>query len=574
MKIQAIVCNFANRGILYWLRIPRIYEDMRVDEWTFALSRLTLSISFLIEIIFESGARLGMCGTVLPLYFAYSLLIMIVLRLLPRWHPYLHIAVHGMDILWAAHIMLLVPWSPILFLSLLLVAASAAFRYGFWESVLSMAVLFVALLAGTEVYRVPTTFIYRDGLIGLAMGILVGFLAESKAFRIRSYNVSRLVEEVRKERDLTKALVLLSTTTVSLYQTKRLMVGMQNQKTGRALAFDTADERRQISEIGGAQEQKYFFPAPACWRVVNRGRAGAPRLRCFAMNGGKITRQNAACSLPNGFLESFPFRRLLSVSAELKEGWTVRIFAIDPLRLFGGNPGLRHLYQSATSLQAAFESILLMSRIKMRAQAGAAGRIARELHDGSIQSLAAIVLQIELLRNQTGEDSGPIADSLARIRKNIANELAALREYTQDLRSFEIEPEQFVGHLAGIATRFQCEHGIETHFISDEKDVRLQPHVCGELARIAQEALVNIRKHSGASKVLMRFARGKGNWILSIMDNGRGFHFSGYRSHEEMQSAGVGPSVIMERARKIGGTVTVQSARGEGATVEIVLAAD
>jgi signal transduction histidine kinase len=58
------------------------------------------------------------------------------------------------------------------------------------------------------------------------------------------------------------------------------------------------------------------------------------------------------------------------------------------------------------------------------------------------------------------------------------------------------------------------------------------------------------------------------------MDNGRGFDFSGRLSHDELQASGKGPAVIMERARRIGGTLSIQSTRGEGACVEVTLAAD
>src|SRR4029453_13464794 len=70
-----------------------------------------------------------------------------------------------------------------------------------------------------------------------------------------------------------------------------------------------------------------------------------------------------------------------------------------------------------------------------------------------------------------------------------------------------------------------------------------------EIARILQEALVNIRKHSSARRVLVRTDAGNGLWRLTIEDDGRGFPFAGRRSQVELDALRQGPRTIRERAR-------------------------
>ena len=91
------------------------------------------------------------------------------------------------------------------------------------------------------------------------------------------------------------------------------------------------------------------------------------------------------------------------------------------------------------------------------------------------------------------------------------------------------------------------------------------------MARIIQEALVNVRKHSQARSVLVRFAAEDGLWKLVIEDDGRGFEFSGRLSQAELDLSRRGPLVLKERVRSIGGELAIESVPGHGARLEIAL---
>ena len=100
----------------------------------------------------------------------------------------------------------------------------------------------------------------------------------------------------------------------------------------------------------------------------------------------------------------------------------------------------------------------------------------------------------------------------------------------------------------------------------------LPPRVCREIARIVQEALRNVRKHSRAQNVLVRFERAPSGWRLVVDDDGQGFAaFNGTLTHAELDDGRKGPYVIKERVRALGGELTITTSAGGGSRLDILL---
>jgi two-component system sensor histidine kinase DegS len=95
--------------------------------------------------------------------------------------------------------------------------------------------------------------------------------------------------------------------------------------------------------------------------------------------------------------------------------------------------------------------------------------------------------------------------------------------------------------------------------------------VCREIATIVREALQNVRKHSRARNVLVRFERTPMGWRLVVDDDGQGFPFEGTLSHARLDAERKGPYVIKERVQALGGELTIVTAPGRGARLEILL---
>lgn len=195
--------------------------------------------------------------------------------------------------------------------------------------------------------------------------------------------------------------------------------------------------------------------------------------------------------------------------------------------------------------------------------------VARELHDGAIQSLIGMEVQMDVLRRQAGLEAPAMAGELGRIQELLRQEVLNLRELMQQMKPLDLDPRQLPDFLAETVDRFRRDTGISASFVSGLREVTLPSRICLEIARIAQEALVNVRKHSGARNVIVRLSLENGSGKLVVDDDGRGFDFSGRFSQEDLDSARKGPVIIKERVRAIGGALTIESEPGRGARLEI-----
>jgi two-component system sensor histidine kinase DegS len=158
---------------------------------------------------------------------------------------------------------------------------------------------------------------------------------------------------------------------------------------------------------------------------------------------------------------------------------------------------------------------------------------------------------------------------LGRIQGLLREEVLKLRELMQQMKSLDVDWSTLLRFLEDTTERFQRETGISARFVSETDEVEMPQRVCRELARIVQEALVNVRKHSGARQVLVQLNAEGGYWVLMIEDNGKGFSFSGRFSQADLDQMGKGPMVIRERVRLIEGELTIESSPGNGSRLEV-----
>jgi two-component system nitrate/nitrite sensor histidine kinase NarX len=209
-----------------------------------------------------------------------------------------------------------------------------------------------------------------------------------------------------------------------------------------------------------------------------------------------------------------------------------------------------------------------LRRVRSRAQSVERARIARELHDGVVQSLGAAELRMDVIRRQMAGAAPRQAEALLQVQESFRHEVRRLRLLTRQMQP-SVESTTVEDALAAIVDRFQEESGIAATFVSDRCHVPLSRRARHEIAHIVQEALVNIRKHAGAHHVLVRAHLAGGRWAVSIEDDGCGFPFSGRWCHWELDAARQGPFVIKQRIRALRGTLSLESAPGKGARLEL-----
>jgi signal transduction histidine kinase len=574
--------SMAARGVFYWLRVPISNIDLQLDEWILAIARLLLSICCLIagfwaqNSLFPHAAKIAACA-----YLTYSLIVALTIRIYPNISPVVRIELHFVDLFWAAQLGIFISWPTMFYALFVFVALSTVLRWGFWEALLTCFCYQAILLTSCFQYRVslPQLRHYQDqasiilDVFAFIVALLViALLAEAKASHTQNYSTFRMLQRLRLESGLTEAMRVVLSEGLRMFGATQMMTLIHETSTGKLMLFRITSTHPVLEslELDASHQPEYFFPAPAAsFRLSTARHLELPQFRCMTLESGKLNHCKANCGVPESFVREYPFRILLASSFPIQDEWAVRVFVIDPAALFNGSAGLRFLEHGVRSVTPLIKDLFLVRRLRTRTEAAVQSRVARELHDGVIQSLSGISMQLEEIRRQTGNAFAKGRDPLARIQQSISEEIAALRDFTQQLRTLQVDAGHFLEFITGLAVKFQCENGITTRFISDVVQVNLRPGVCTELARIVQEALVNVRKHSSATEVLVRLHRRDGAGVLAIMDNGRGFGFSGRREHSELQASGSGPVVIMERADAISGKVSIESAEGKGAMIEV-----
>src|SRR5262249_43160658 len=198
-------------------------------------------------------------------------------------------------------------------------------------------------------------------------------------------------------------------------------------------------------------------------------------------------------------------------------------------------------------------------------------RFARELHDGAIQSLIAMEMQVDVLRRQSAIKPDVVPKELGRIQSLLREEVLKLRELMQQMKTVDVDSKRLLGVIHDTVDRFQRETGILARFTSDVEELDMPQPVCRELSRIVQEALVNVRKHSQARQVDVHLSTHGEGWQIVIADDGQGFPFSGRLSQQQLDDMGKGPLVIKERVRLIEGALTIESKPGQGSRLEIAI---
>jgi len=271
------------------------------------------------------------------------------------------------------------------------------------------------------------------------------------------------------------------------------------------------------------------------------------------------------------FAERNQFENLMMVSFLFGQEWHGRIFLLNPSLTGDTEEELRFLQEFVRQVGPAVYNVYLLRRLRLRAGAVERARFARELHDGAVQSLIAVEMQVDVLRRQASVRPAQVSEELGRIQGLLREEVLKLRELMQQMKTLDVDSGKLLGLLTDTVERFQRETGISARFLSELEELDMPSQVCRELARIVQEALVNVRKHSHATHVLVRLGSGHDLWTVVIEDDGDGFPFSGRLSQTELDTLGKGPLVIKERVRLIEGELTIESSPGRGSRLEITV---
>ena len=570
------------------LALQRSAGERIETERILAVARMVLALTSIFTFRYnESGFRQPeFIAALLLAYCAHSLALMGALWFRTKSAFKISGLVHTSDLLWPTLISLFTngPNSPF-FLYFMFALLGAAFRWGMGEALLTAVIAVAAMTADSEIltwrwmaqnfgsHFDANGFVVRIVYM-VIFALLIGYLADSeKRRRAEALSIAQVSAEVRVDAGLKGTLQAVLTEVLNLFGARQLLLVAGDPEGGRANLWrvERLDSEPDVVFSWGHLEEdewhKYAFefPEPA---VIGAWRKGHQR-NAIALDRDGARIREPKCVLPREFLKEHHFDLMLSAGASFSPDVSARLFLFEP-RLGGGTEEqLRFLQQLTNQVSPAVYNVYILRRLRTRAASVERGRVARELHDGVVQSLHAIAFRLYAMRTSPLVDSMECKQELGDIQELVQNETTSLRTLIHQLKPVDFDPRHLVDFLAGMIERYRYETGIAAKFVCDVGDLTLRPQACREIAGIVQEALANVQKHSGAENVLVRLGAEAGRWILTVEDDGRGFAFSGKLSQSELEKIRGGPLVIKERVRSLGGELTIESKPSQGARLVI-----
>ncbi len=592
---------------LWRLRAPTGPGEIRRTERWLATARVFLAISALVAIWMDPGeVRHSMWAYgLMAFYISQGVIIMLLLRRREQSTPSFRLLVHAADVIWPAVISVFAAGqaNPF-FLFFVFVLAAAAYRWGLWETVGTAAsavlLLWIECFAfqmglldwigrHLAVYHLPPLRIdvsefepkrlFMRSIYLLVMGLLLGYLAEQqKKLRAEKAVIARILGKARVDAGLTGTLQEIVAELLRMYGARKAVLASQeayNRRVfvGEMLSHNNTPSTFRWLDTVASDGETYLYDSPTETCYVSRSSGnGSEHIDLLGLDPAGVRYRTSSSESLDRLVQRHEFRDLIAVSFNFGREWWGRIFLLD-LSLTGEiEEELRFLQELVHQVGPAVYNVYLLRRLRLRAGAVERARFARELHDGAVQSLIAVEMQVDVLRRQSSKsDAGSeaVTSELGRIQGLLREEVLKLRELMQQMKSLDVDSRRLLGFLADTVERFQRETGISARFLTDLYELDMPQPICRELARIVQEGLVNVRKHSRAHQVIVRLGSTSDKWSLVIEDDGRGFPFAGRLSHLELDAVGRGPLVIKERVRLIEGELTVESIPDRGSRLEI-----
>jgi signal transduction histidine kinase len=463
---------------------------------------------------------------------------------------------------------------------------AAGYRWGLHGALATSAAAIVVLASSSALLSsasaATVTGASGSGLVVQAaqLGIaafLVGYLADRERQRRREVaGIARVSRTLRLDLALPDVLGEMAGAIGGLFGAEKTVLAFTDRRASSSLLIESTLDRPGGAglTVTDADEETLgplqFEVGTDVWHAAMSKSGRWRRIRGLRWRSTAIVETDAA--IPRSFLERYPCRGVIGLSLPIGGEWAGRMWLIDPAGFIPVD-ALQFARRLAEDVGSLVRLAASADTVRSRAASVERARLARELHDGIAQTLASADARLEALTRRAATQAPALCGDVGGVQGLLREGSAALKDLMRGMKSEGADARSGVllDELSDMVARFARETGIAARFESDRHEIALSPRQSTEVRRILQEGLINVRKHSGARRVDVRATAAGQYWQLSIGDDGRGFTFRGRLSHEELSARRLGPVVIGERVRALGGELTIESNPGKGARLDVIM---
>jgi len=478
---------------------------------------------------------------------ALGVLLLLTLSIVPFWLLYLFVA-------WTAGVRWGLQRSTELAAGVTLaVLLHAAFQAHLnWSQLLSWA----ALLAGTS-----------------TAGVGLSFLGDRYRRQAAEHELlARLIGMLQVERGIAESLQVVLDELARAFQCEKALLAFRDTDLERVFLWTvSAGQQERITPESRplAQADAFLLGRPeaaVCWNKTERPSRGFG----WDRSSGRMLMELPL--VPEAARQELGLRSFMSVGMDFGGQPVGRIMLCNGRRRWWPQD-LHWLDRVVHHLGLPLNNLFLLRHMRARAIDGERSRISRDIHDGILQTLLSVDMQLGVLHRKVRQAPDQVAAGLGALQQTVRSETTELRRMVTDMRPIGVESADLVELMQGFAERFRNESGLALDLLLDADDLHAPDRVCRDLFQIYREALHNVKKHAHATHVVVKLWQDDTQVTLMIDDNGQGFSFAGRYVGDELERLRLGPISIKERARSVGGLLTVESTPGHGArlTVEVPL---
>jgi signal transduction histidine kinase len=583
MRPVARSLSLTNRGSR---RTPALEAFSRTEK-IIAFCRVLLGVATLVVVVVDPkqpSYRSDLAYMILTGYVAYSIGLFLFVRAEVLRHKRLGWYSLAIDVVWISLISVFTEGgtSPF-FLLHVFVISCASVRWGLRATMLVTAVL---------VLLYPTTFYLASHAIGgdvglrrvhlfrpiylLTLAYLIGYLGEHERRSKRKLGfMLELPAAFRRNRPPGRALSRLMRRTLQHFAAERGLLVLRDPESGRYFTWDLARRRSRMRlglRITDVDPFPLAFAEDTDGMLVNDARPGTGTALCYNVLSGAIQRKAIVprLALPEpGAAEAVLIAPVL-IHRELRG----HAIVIREARRKFTRDDLEFLLLLVGQAAAGFENVRLQEKTEEFAVIEERGRIARDLHDGFIQSLAGIDLRVEACKLLLQRDPARVPRELEELHQAVDRGYREVRQYLTVLRDPGQPAESLWMALDRLANEFSTRERLRVRVVRPARTPDVAPSTAHELTQIAREALSNAVRHGRASQAEIKISCRSSQLSLVINDNGSGFAARDAGADEDgFLTPQATPWSIRERTAALGGSLRVWTQPGRGAEITVTIPA-